>query len=135
VTEICRTLPATVEAVEALSVEFRALCGCLASESDRFAAELLLREVLMNAVVHGSRGDATKQVRCELCISPDELRIAVEDEGDGFDWQAAGQGGPQEPAPSGRGLEILRKYATRIWFNDKGNETRIVKRFNEAEKR
>jgi anti-sigma regulatory factor (Ser/Thr protein kinase) len=43
---------------------------------------LSVRELLINAIVHGNKNDATKQVVCQLIKSPDGgLAICVEDEG------------------------------------------------------
>ncbi len=57
------------------------------------------------------------------------------DDGDGFDWRAVLQRRKENTATtaataaSGRGLEILLRYATRVRFNEKGNAVTIVKRF------
>ena len=124
------TLPATLEAMEEFCTEFRRHVDGAAGRADRFAAELLLREVLTNAVIHGCGGDAGKRVHCVLRLRDRRLTIAVRDEGEGFDWRAAQgcQAGFQ--APSGRGVEILRKYATRVRFNDRGNSVTLIKRFS-----
>ena len=133
-TEMRKTMPATLDAVEPFFVEFRSLCGFLERASDRFAAELLLREALTNAVRHGSRGAPASQVRCAVRLSRRQLTIAVEDDGEGFDWRRAGRDDAEDLLSSGRGLEILRKYATRIRFNQKGNSATILKRFGKAKK-
>jgi serine/threonine-protein kinase RsbW len=56
------------------------------------------------------------------------LLIAVEDDGQGFDWRTAWS----NPAPpsdcSGRGIEILRKYSNGVHYNDRGNAMTIIKR-------
>ena len=93
-----------------------------------FAAELLVREALTNAVLHGSHGDASKNVRCVLRLRRRRLFIAVQDEGAGFDWRAARSATAKVPESSGRGMQILRTYATRVRFNDKGNVVTMIKR-------
>ena len=52
---------------------------------DIFAVTLALVEVTTNAVRHGNRGDARKHVRITYLMSPDEILIEVEDQGEGFD--------------------------------------------------
>jgi anti-sigma regulatory factor (Ser/Thr protein kinase) len=122
-----RTLPATLEAVEAFLIEFKR-SACPPGTAERFAAELLLREALTNAVVHGCRSAAGKQVRCAIRFKQGDLLIRVEDDGDGFDWRSAQRSRAAAAECSGRGLEILRSYATRVRFNDKGNVVIILKR-------
>lgn len=122
----------TLEAVEEFLGEFRRRLETLAGCADGFAAELLLREALTNAVVHGCRGDSSKQVRCVLRLRGRQLTIAVRDPGAGFDWHAFRQCAARRFSPSGRGVEIARRYATRIRFNDKGNAVTMIKRFSEV---
>ena len=116
VCELRMALPATLEAVEEFFIEFRRRSQALMYLADRFAAELLVREALTNAVVHGSHADPCKQVRCHLRLKGRRLLIAVEDDGEGFDWRRAWSIGVF-PDASGRGIEILRKYANRVRYN------------------
>jgi serine/threonine-protein kinase RsbW len=129
--EMRRDLPATLEAVEQFIVDFRERCQALLDRKSFFGAELLLREALTNAVRHGSHADPAKQVRCRLRIKGGRLLIAVEDYGCGFDWRAAWNCRAALPDCSGRGVEILRKYASRVRYNDRGNAVTIVKRLFE----
>ena len=128
--EMRTALPATLEAVEAFFVDFRRRSRELLDRADCFAAELLVREALTNAVVHGCHTDPNKQVRCSLRLKGLRLLIVVEDDGDGFDWRAAWGNVAKFPECSGRGIEILRKYARRVRYNDKGNAVALIKRFN-----
>ncbi|MGA3019266.1 MAG: ATP-binding protein [Bryobacteraceae bacterium] len=127
--EMRRALPATLQAAEEFFVEFRRKSQALLDRVNCFAAELLVREALINAVVHGCQTDPGKQVRCSLRLTGRRLLLAVEDDGDGFDWREA-WGRPAAVSDcSGRGIEILRKYANRVRYNDRGNAVTIVKRF------
>lgn len=120
--------PATLQAVEALLLEFRMKCRTLRARVN-FAAELLLREALTNAVVHGCYSDPGKQVRCALRVNGRRLLIVVEDPGTGFDWRASLRSSAPISETSGRGIEILSKYGDRIRYNDRGNAVAIIKRF------
>ena len=133
--EIRTALPATLEALERFVGEFRDWCSCLPDSADRFAAELLLREALTNAVVHGSACDASRQVRCEARIRPGLLHIVVSDDGEGFDWRSARNHEAPAVSCSGRGMEIFRAYATRVRFNRKGNVTTLIRRLEAQEKK
>jgi len=127
--EMRMVLPATLQAAEEFFMDFRRRSQALLDRANSFAAELLVREALTNAVVHGCHTDPSKQVRCSLRVKGRRLLIAVEDDGDGFDWRAAWS----QPAglfdSSGRGIEILRRYANRVRYNERGNAVTIFKRF------
>jgi anti-sigma regulatory factor (Ser/Thr protein kinase) len=122
------SLPATLEAVEGFFVKFRRCARAALSQRHCFTAELLAREALNNAVVHGCRADPNKQVHCSVRLKGGRLLIVVHDDGEGFDWRATWGNRSEASVPSGRGIELLRMYATRIRFNERGNAVTIVKR-------
>lgn len=125
--EFRREIPATLAAVEDFCIAARrwALSVCL---PNRFAAELLTREALANAAAHGCGCDSSKHITCVLRLRPGRLIIAVRDQGPGFDWRAARARTPDLDACTGRGIDILRQYAHRLRFNQRGNSLIIVKR-------
>jgi serine/threonine-protein kinase RsbW len=127
--DIRAVMPATFAAIEQLFADFKRRFECLERHRDCFAAELLLREALTNAVVHGSHGDPAKSVRCAVRMKGRRLIIFVGDDGGGFDWRAARGREAATSACSGRGMEIFRKYATRVRFSDKGNAVTVIKDF------
>jgi serine/threonine-protein kinase RsbW len=92
-----------------------------------FAVELLVREALTNAVMHGCHADPSKRVKCILRLRPGRLIIAVRDDGCGFDWITALEQEADLDACSGRGMLIYEQYADRIRFGRKGNSVVIVK--------
>jgi anti-sigma regulatory factor (Ser/Thr protein kinase) len=121
-------IPATLDAIEAFCAEFNlwrtVTCVGLAS----FPAELLLREALTNSVVHGCGEDPLRHVSCVLRARRGRLLIAIQDTGRGFDWHAVSPPGP-DLETHGRGLEIFRRYANAVHFNQKGNSVTLIKRF------
>ncbi|HTS46531.1 MAG TPA: ATP-binding protein [Bryobacteraceae bacterium] len=125
------TFPATFEAAEQFIVEFRRQSQAVLDRESCFAAELLVREALINAVRHGSHNDPRKQVRCCVRLKGGRLLITVKDRGCGFDWRALWSNQAATSDCSGRGIEILRKYASRVRYNDRGNAVAIVKRFSQ----
>jgi serine/threonine-protein kinase RsbW len=125
--EIRTLLPATLEAVEEFFTEFRRRSENLLSGENYFAAELLVREALTNAVLHGCGADPRKQVRCTLRLRGTRLFISVSDDGEGFDWRAERNSTADLWDCSGRGMELLRQYADRVRFNNKGNVVTLIK--------
>jgi len=131
--EMRAVLPATMEAVEGFFADFRLRNRSLTTRAHAFGAELLLREALNNALVHGCRQDPSRRIRCVLRLGDGRLTIAVEDDGVGFDWRAAAGRPTDDGKTSGRGMEILRTYSTRVRFNSRGNAVTIWKRFRREE--
>ena len=129
--EMRTTLPANMAAVEMFFIEFRRRIESILDRSNLFTAELLVREALTNAVMHGCHADPSKQVRCllRLRVKCRRLLIAVADEGDGFDWRNALRKSAGDCQCSGRGVEIFRLYADRVRYSSRGNLVTIIKRF------
>lgn len=122
------TLPASLEAAEALFQEVRSTLTSLLQPAESFAVELLLREALTNAVLHGSGADPLKHVHCALRYRPGRFFIAVRDEGRGFDWRATWLRSPAPFDCSGRGIEIFRQFANRLRFSDSGQQIFLYKK-------
>ncbi len=97
---------------------------------EEFAVQMLLRESLNNAIVHGNDGLRTKRICVEVRIGKRLIVIRIADEGQGFDWKHAETVMPDADSISGRGLPIYALYATRISFNQKGNQVTFARRIN-----
>lgn len=130
--ELHRSLAATIEAVEEYFAEFRLRSQAIRERVNCFEAELLVREALTNAVLHGCGADPRKQVRCWLRLRGKRLLIAVADEGTGFDWRAARAKSAKPLDRCGRGLEILYRYADQVRFNERGNLVTMIKHFDKG---
>jgi anti-sigma regulatory factor (Ser/Thr protein kinase) len=128
--DVWAAMPASLEAVEEFFARFRQKNQALLDRANCFAAELLLREALNNAVLHGCHADPVKKVRCLVRLRERRLLIAVEHNGDGFDWRAARARSAGLSDCSGRGIEILRQYASHVRYNERGNAVAIVKRLS-----
>lgn len=120
--EFRRKIPPTAEAAEQLCRELRPQLAALAGKRS-FAAELLFREALANAVAHGSAEGSTEArvVRCIVRRRRGWLTLAVQDEGPGFDWRSKLGREADPEAECGRGLALYRAYADRFRFNKAGN--------------
>ena len=92
-----------------------------------FDVKLLLREALLNAVIHGNRSDPLRQVTLGVAAADGRLTITVTDQGPGFDWRSGLAKPPPPEATSGRGLTILTLYADDVRFNAAGNQVTLTK--------
>ncbi|MCL2710427.1 MAG: ATP-binding protein [Planctomycetaceae bacterium] len=107
------------------------------NDKDIFAIELVLEESLTNAVKHGNQADSSKQVRFGFKLSESTFYARVEDEGSGFDPDALAD--PREPsnqmATSGRGILLVRHFATRVRWSNNGNIIEFEKDRSYAQER
>jgi serine/threonine-protein kinase RsbW len=122
----------TLAAIDEVCLVVRDRLKDQASAADWYGVELLLREALTNAVLHGGGSDPGRRVRCEVTIGPRKARLAVTDEGPGFDWRAALAATTPDAATSGRGLKIYEIYADRVSFNRAGNRIVLERRLGQA---
>lgn len=123
----CRswTLPTDFEAVHPLCHEIRSILSTLKLESLCFSVDLILREFLNNAMIHGNKRDKKKYVKIKMLFYRQWIIFSIFDQGKGFDRQLV-QNGEYDPfATSGRGLKIGRLYADRIRYNKSGNKVAI----------
>jgi serine/threonine-protein kinase RsbW len=123
-------IPATLESIDRYCFQFRKWYARSASLRV-FDAELLIREGLNNAVVHGSASDPRKSISCVLRFRPGRLLIGIRDTGPGFDWRALRNQHTDVQEIHSRGLEILKAYASSVRFNSKGNCVVMVKKCDE----
>lgn len=129
---LVRTLAPTMDAVDAMCTEVRRRLKDRASAADWYGVELLLREALCNAVLHGGSADPARRVRCEVTVGRTKARLSVADDGPGFDWRAVSSARADETATSGRGLKIYALYADRVSFNEAGNRIVLERHFEKA---
>ena len=102
----------------------RALCealgtierrGWIHGQGDRFAFWLCLEEAVSNAVRHGNRDNPGLNVGIEVSEDGATGRITVRDEGEGFDPERLEM--PDPEAVSGRGVCLMRHFASRLWYD------------------
>jgi anti-sigma regulatory factor (Ser/Thr protein kinase) len=86
-----------------------------------FSVELLLRESLNNAMIHGNGNDGRKRIRAKVRVGRKWILLSVADEGPGFDCGEVRNRVPDAEATCGRGLLIYSIYANRVFFNGRGN--------------
>ena len=121
-----REIPSTLAEVDMLCREIRSLLIDNGLGEVGFPVELVARECLNNAVIHGNRRDASKKVALNLQIRRKWILLQVSDEGPGFNWRRVKRAPPPGDADiSGRGLSIVTLYARRIAFNRRGNQVTL----------
>ena len=103
--------------------------------ADVFAVHLAVEEAIVNAIVHGNKLDAKKKVHVECEVSTDRVRVAIADEGPGFDPASVPDCTAEErlEAPSGRGVMLMRSFMTSIEYNAAGNAVVLEKVRSPAE--
>jgi len=117
------------EALGFLSDAFPSMC------EDKVAdLRLVFNELLVNAVVHGNRSDASKKVIIEIEIKGGGMLSRVTDEGAGFDYRKAITEWDAENHlfdDHGRGVRLAYHMTDTLRFCEKGNTIEFSKRLVE----
>jgi serine/threonine-protein kinase RsbW len=122
------SLSAALENIDKAGDETRKLLIARGIEDQWFQIILVMREALANAIIHGSCSNRQKIISYSLRMKSVCMIIEIEDQGDGFDWQALLRKKPNTTRVGGRGLAIMRKYFSDIEYNDKGNRLILRKK-------
>lgn len=97
-----------------------------------FKINIMLREVLNNAVEHGNNFDETKNIYCKISLTNDIFHFEVQDEGDGFvvnEFFVLDDGFAMKTRS--RGLELIEKYG----FEYKFNNNKVIVKYDLNEER
>jgi serine/threonine-protein kinase RsbW len=119
---------AAIASVDGVCSEVGRWARGLGLQKHCFALELLLRESLNNAVLHGSNANPAKRVACAVRLGSKWMEIRVEDQGPGFAWRKAIRRRPKSNDCHGRGLSIYRMYADAVSFGRDGQVVTLRKR-------
>jgi len=89
---------------------------------DLFAVEMALEEAFANAVHHGNCDDPLKKVFFSCQLSENLIRIQIEDEGKGFNFDSVLD--PREPDNveriTGRGVCLICNFMSRVFYSECG---------------
>jgi serine/threonine-protein kinase RsbW len=125
-TALCLSIPACLPAIEPVCEQIRGLLARKHLEKLQFRVEVLARECLNNAILHGNCGLANGRVSFALRIGRKLICLRVADQGAGFNWRRMRrQGLPPPNATRGRGLMMASLYAQRVVFNRRGNQVTL----------
>jgi anti-sigma regulatory factor (Ser/Thr protein kinase) len=98
--------------------------------SDRECSDLLLvlRELLMNAIVHGNGCSEEHRVKAAVhSLGNERFSIVVEDEGNGFDYHNLLMETERDQGNISRcGYVLVKSLSQEIRFNDNGNRVSVV---------
>ncbi|WP_226389747.1 ATP-binding protein [Penaeicola halotolerans] len=85
-------------------------------------------ECVSNSIIHGNKMDASKSVDLAIEFYDEQIRVIIEDEGIGFDYENL-----QDPtAPEnlekigGRGVFIIKHLCDEVLFENKGNKVSLT---------
>lgn len=99
---------------------------------NEFYARLMLTvsEAATNGVVHGNKLDTSKKVTLNAEYDGSTLKIATQDEGEGFEPKDVADPLAQENLmkTSGRGVFLMGEYADNVEYQDEGR--RLVLEFD-----
>jgi serine/threonine-protein kinase RsbW len=103
-----------IDSAENLILEFARRAGFRGDELEKVG--LAVREVVANAIIHGNRLDEQKKVVVTALRTPGQLKVAVWDQGKGFDLDCVAD--PRSPEvllkESGRGIYMARAFMNRF---------------------
>ncbi|MCM2314698.1 MAG: ATP-binding protein [Thermoanaerobaculia bacterium] len=115
--------------------------GRLLPELDRFVEEnqleprigytlrLVMEEVVLNLINYSKSGQRTNEIRVFLSALPDQVRLAIEDDGTPFDPRNA-PAAPlpanlAEAAPGGIGLHLVRSMVDELSYDSTEERNRL----------
>jgi anti-sigma regulatory factor (Ser/Thr protein kinase) len=103
-------------------------------EGNRLDLLVAIQEALANAALHGCKDDPAKLIHCTVTANPEEITITVRDAGPGFDLELAS---PDKYVATklrhGRGICLMRRLVTEVWFDRRGAAITLRKRLNAGE--
>jgi serine/threonine-protein kinase RsbW len=79
-------------------------------------------EATNNAIIHGNNSDPKKIVKIEMLMEHKELKVHIEDQGQGFDYSTV----PDPTAPenlekiNGRGIFLMERLSDEILYLENG---------------
>jgi len=118
-----KKIPSSAEAGKQIVAELLAQLQEQAwEESDIFGVHLAVEEAVVNAIKHGNQYDENKNVRITYRISPQEMSIEIQDQGNGFDPESLPDPTDDDniELPSGRGVMLMRSFMSSVEFSDNG---------------
>lgn len=92
---------------------------------------IAINEGVNNAIFHGNKEDASKKVYLTIEEMPNEIKVVIRDEGQGFESQD-NEDITDLWGEHGRGLELIKHCVDCCWRNAVGNELTLVKKITSA---
>lgn len=89
---------------------------------DGFTLDLILREALSNAVIHGNHSKPDLVIFFSIMLVGSWFHLSIEDQGTGYDWTSLVSETPRPDDEQGRGLSIILQYGKDVELNHRGNQ-------------
>jgi anti-sigma regulatory factor (Ser/Thr protein kinase) len=88
---------------------------------------LVVRELVMNAIVHGNDSEMARMARIRLAWRDGLFEVQVDDEGEGFDYDSLVLGLPEDPQSlTKRGLVLVHELSEDLAFERGGSRVRAI---------
>jgi len=93
-----------------------------------FDIPLVITEALANAIIHGNKRDFNKTVKVSVTATPYLFICIVTDMGDGFNYSGLKpiSNDVNDPPTSGRGISLIKSMMSKVTYNARGNQIRMV---------
>lgn len=97
-------------------------------KSDLYGNILIsLTEAITNAIVHGNQADQSKKVHVNSLFEKNLIRVKIQDEGDGFDFEDVPD--PTDPMNiltlNGRGVFLMHQLSDGVEYSNNGSTVEI----------
>jgi serine/threonine-protein kinase RsbW len=99
------------------------------SDGIQFDIRLCLEEAVINAMKYGNCLEKDKLVKIDAEFDQNQVRLAVQDEGKGFDVKKVEDCTKKDNLTRnrGRGVHLIHQLMDRVQYNEKGNRLLMVK--------
>ncbi|MCX7749426.1 MAG: ATP-binding protein [Clostridia bacterium] len=129
--------------IENLSLTVNDIINCLQDccgdfeECALFELKVILNELMINAIKHGNKEDASKTVKVDFGVFKDRyVFFIIEDEGLGYNYECICENNKNrqdfcdlpDMKETGRGILIVKNLCEKMKFNKRGNKVIVVKK-------
>ena len=141
VLQVDQKLDSTLDSVDTAEDAVLKIAGEVGfEEEDLHKIGMAVRECMVNAVVHGNRYNARKKVHLHVWKGPDHIKVAIRDEGEGFDMTSLPDPLAEENLlrQSGRGLLLIQAFMDDFHVGrvePKGTQATMLKRRPDSSKK
>lgn len=123
-------IPSTMDSLRGIEKFVEEICDIYYIHNSYFGNILVaIEEAVTNAIIHGNKLDARKEVLVTFNSMPNGLCFVIEDQGDGFNFKNIPNPLEADTANGeikGKGLFLIHSLADKVDFNLKGNRVEII---------
>ncbi len=110
----------------------------IADAPEKYRLKLIVSELVMNAYIHGNKGDPNKTIDVAMQIDDEQFVVMVKDQGGGLNdekFHEIVMSASGESDESGRGMKIVQRLSDRVQlYKDKDDKfcIRVTRRINSS---